>query len=51
MILPMTHRHEGHADMTTPTTTQPDTARKFTAAMELPTASAPVYTTILDTDL
>ena len=37
--------------MTTPTTTQPDTARKFTAAMELPTASAPVYTTILDTDL
>ncbi|WP_320109163.1 hypothetical protein [Brevibacterium sp. JSBI002] len=37
--------------MTTSTPTQPDTARKPTAVIDLPTASAPVYTTILDTDL
>ena len=37
--------------MTTPTTAQPDTAQKPTAAIDLPTASAPVYTTIFDTEL
>lgn len=37
--------------MTTSTPTQPDTARKPTAVIDLPTASAPIYTTILDTDL
>ncbi|MGO0603403.1 methylated-DNA--[protein]-cysteine S-methyltransferase [Brevibacterium linens] len=37
--------------MTRPTTTQPDTTQKPIAAIELPTASAPVYTTILDTDI